>query len=367
MGRPLAVTVRRFVESDVPSVVDLFERVYPEYRWSSPAGLSAYFRQVFFEGPWRHLDLPSWIAAESGGACGFAGIVPRAMTFDGRSIKVGVGAQLMVAPDRRHSLVALQLVKRTLTGPQDLFVTDGANDSAMRLWAGVGGAVPALQNLHWTRPLRPFRYGLDLLARSGPLRALTRLARAPGRLADALAARAHPNRFHQLEPSLIDVPLDVATMLAALNDVGGRKCLLRPCYDADSLGWQLEQVALKQRHGRLRARAVFDHRTLLGWFLYYAQPGTVNEVLQIGAIGASFDRVLRQLMVDAWRQGATALRGRVDPLYVEQLSERHCWFRREGSWTLAHSRHADIVAAIERGAAGFSRLEGEWWLRFHGG
>lgn len=363
----MAVTVRRLIESDAPSVVALFERVYPEYRWPSRTDMAAYFRQVFFEGPWRHLDLPSWIAVENETACGFAGIVPRSMMFDDRRITVGVGAQLMVDPDRRHSLVALQLVKRTLTGPQDLFVTDGANDQAMRLWAGVGGAVPALHNLHWTRPLRPFRYGLNLLSKSAPLRAVTRVARAPCRLADAIAARAHPNKFHQTDASLTDVPLDAATMLAALNDVAGRNCLLRPCYDAESLGWLLEQAARKTRHGRFRARAVFDHGTLLGWFLYYAEPGTVNEVLQISAVGPSFDRVLRQLLVDAWRNGATALRGRVDPAFVQQLSDRHCWFRREGSWTLVHSRHADIVAAIERGAAGFSRLEGEWWLRFQGG
>ena len=178
----MSVTVRRFVESDVPSVASLFERVYPQYRWSSREELSAYFGQVFFEGPWRQFDLPSWIAVERGAACGFAGIVPRAMIFDDRPITVGIGAQLMVDPDKRHSLIALQLVKRTLTGPQDLFVTDGANDQAMKLWAGVGGAVPSLQNLHWIRPLRPFRYGLDLLARSAPLRAMACVARAPARI-----------------------------------------------------------------------------------------------------------------------------------------------------------------------------------------
>ena len=77
--------------------------------------------------------------------------------------------------------------------------------------------------------------------------------------------------------------------------------------------------------------------------------------------------MLRRLLLDAWRQGATALRGRLDPHRVQQLSDRHCWLRREGAWTLIHSRHADIVAAMERGAAGLSRLDGEWWLRFIGG
>ena len=66
-------------------------------------------------------------------------------------------------------------------------------------------------------------------------------------------------------------------------------------------------------------------------------------------------------------QGATALRGRLDPHHVQEYSDRHCWFRREGAWTLVHSRHDDVVSAIERGAAEFTRLDGEWWLRFLGG
>jgi len=32
------------------------------------------------------------------------------------------------------------------------------------------------------------------------------------------------------------------------------------------------------------------------------------------------------LLIDAWRQGATALRGRLDPHHVQQFSDRHCWF-----------------------------------------
>jgi len=42
----------------------------------------------------------------------------------------------MVHPGSRHSLVALQLGQRLLSGAQDLFVADGANDQAMRVWLG---------------------------------------------------------------------------------------------------------------------------------------------------------------------------------------------------------------------------------------
>jgi len=90
-------------------------------------------------------------------------------------------------------------------------------------------------------------------------------------------------------------------------------------------------------------------------------------VVQIAACNGSFGRVLQRLFADAWRQGAAAVRGRLDPRHIQEFSDRHCWFRREGTWTLVHSRHADLAAAIHQGNAYLSRLEGEWWLRFQGG
>ena len=41
--------------------------------------------------------------------------------------------------------------------------------------------------------------------------------------------------------------------------------------------------------------------------------------------------------------------------------------RCDGTWTLVHTRHADVATAIHQGNAFLSRLEGEWWLRFQGG
>lgn len=361
------VRIRPFAEQDIPAVVALFEQVYPQYRWPSRAGCEQYFREIFFRNPWRHLDLPSWVADQRGDIAGFAGVVPRHMTFAGRPLRVAVGTQFMVHPAARHSLIALQLVKALMSGPHDLFLTDGSNEQARRLWLGTGGAVPILPNLDWTRLLRPARYLLSLLERAARRRPLLQAARAPCVLVDAVAARLRPNRFVRSDDGLSDQPLDAAQMLAHMGEVTGRNGGLRPLLDQPSLKWLLDQAALKARHGRLRARAVFEGDKLLGWFIYYASPGVVNEVLQLSARAGAYERVLQRLLVDAWRQGATALRGRLDPQHVQELSDRHCWFRREGAWTLLHSRHDDVVASIERGTAGFTRLDGEWWLRFLGG
>jgi len=184
-------------------------------------------------------------------------------------------------------------------------------------------------------------------------------------MADALFARLPPNRF-LLDDDLAEETLDPAAMMSHFVDIMGGSAL-QPVYDAGTFAWLLEQTGGKTRHGNLRSRAVFDgKRQLIGWFLYYSNAGGVSEVVQVAARDGSFDQVLQRLLADAWKNGAAALRGRLEPRFVQELSDRHCWLRREGSWTLIHSRHADVMAAIQQGDAFLSRLEGEWWMRFAG-
>ncbi len=358
-------TIRTLSECHLPAVAALFARVYPEHRWSSQAACASYFREVLFRNPWRDFDLPSWVAEEDGRIVGCYAVLPRRMRFREQPIRVAVGCQFMVDPDRRHSLTALQLAKACLSGPQDLTLADGASYQIRRGWIGIGGSASPLYGLHWTRPLRPVRHLLSLLEQRGALPStLTHAVRPMGALADALAARLRPNRFHLRPGDVTGVELDPATMLSHLPGFM-RGYSLQPAYDDRSLPWLLEQAARKTKQGKLRARAVHDGgQGLIGWYLYYLQAGGISEVVQIVARNDTFDRVLRELLTDAWRHGAAAIRGRLDPCFAQELSDQHCWMRTDGTWTLVHSRHPEIIAAIHQGAAFLSRLEGEWWLRF---
>jgi hypothetical protein len=359
-------TIRIFTEDDVSGAAALFARVYPEHRWGSQAAFESYFREIVFDNPWRDPQVPSWVAEEDGRISGFYVVMPRRMLLRGRPIRVAVGCQFMVDRDKRDSLTALQLAKAFISGPQDLTLADGANDLSRRMWMGIGGTASLLYSLHWTRPLRPVRYALSYLEERAALPpSLTLAARPMGALADALVTRLRPNRFYREAVDLVEDALDPATMLAHLPDVLHGSAL-QPVYDVRSLAWLLDQTARKTRHGRLRARAVRDRERLLGWYIYYVKAGGVSEVVQLAARDGSYDRVLQRLLADAWQHGATAVRGRLDPQFALELSDRHCWFRWGHSWTLVHSRHADIMAAINQGNAFLGRLEGEWWLRFHG-
>lgn len=362
------MTIRVFAEEDAGPAAALFARVYPEHRWRSQAACESYFREMLFENPWRDPQIPSWVAEEHGRMTGFYAVQPRPMLLRGRPIRVAVGCQFIMDPDNRNSLAALQLTKACLSGPQDLTFADGANAQARRMWVAIGGTAPLLHALHWTRLLRPARYALGQLEARGAMPHPVALAARPfGALADSAFSRLPPNRFLRDDLDPAGNMLDPAAMLSHFSEITGC-CTLQPAYDAASLGWLLDQAARKKRHGELRSRTVFGgKRKFIGWYLYYLKPGGVGEVVQIAARDGCFDPVLKQLMADAWNSGATMLHGRVEPRFAQELSDRHCWLRLEGPWTLIHSRHADILAAIQDGDAFLSRLEGEWWMRFQDG
>src|SRR5258706_2633535 len=189
-------SIREFREEDIPEVVTLFERVYPAHRWASQDACGRYLRDILLRNPWRAPDLPSWVSEERGRLAGFAGVVPRPMVFRGRPIRAAVGCLYMVDPDRRNSLIAFQLLRAALAGPQDLFMADGSNDATRRLCLGAGGSAPLLYNLHWTRPLRPAQYAFSLVKGGGFGKSVALAMRPLGRLTDALLARLRPGRLH---------------------------------------------------------------------------------------------------------------------------------------------------------------------------
>jgi hypothetical protein len=320
---------------------------------------------MLFHNPWRDPQVPSWVAEDEGRICGFYGVIPRRMLLRGRQVRVATGCQFFIDPDKRQGLTALELVKACISGPQDLTLTDTAGETSRRMWTAIGGAALLLYSLNWIRPLRPARYLLSLLDERATLPLpLTFAARPVAALVDALATRLRPNRFYREAGELVEDTLDPVTLVTHLREVMSGHAL-QPAYDARSLAWLLDQTARRTRYGKLRARAVRDgERRLIGWYLYHVQAGGVSEVVQLAARSGSFDRVLQRLLADAWRHGAVAVQGRLEPRYAQELSNRHCWLRRARSWTLVHSRHADIMTAIQQGDAFLSRLEGEWWLRF---
>lgn len=351
--------IRPLAQGDIGELARLFARVHPRAQRASQSECEAYFHHVFFANPWVDAELPSWLAWEGSQAVGFIGVVPRPMRLRGRALRAAVVTQLMVHPEKRHGLAAAQLLRKALAGPQDLTLSDGANDASRRMWEALGGLTSTLYSLEWRRQLRPARAALERAARLAG-RSTAFLGAPFAALADALTARRRALR----SPSrLREEPLDAASLLTALDQAAARVALA-PSYDARSLEWLLVEARAKRRHGELQARLLRDAAgELAGWFLYYANGGA-SKVLQLHAREGAEHLVIHHLLRDAWRRGSIAIEGRMEPRLARALGESHCVFHAAGAYALVHARDAGVLSALAGGDAFFSRLEGEWWMRF---
>jgi len=349
---------------DLPDVVALRQQVFRFSERDSPDRLAHYLEQIFFRHPWADEELTSLVYEdERGRVAGFLGIIPRPLRFQGEPVRAAVATQLMVAPERR-GLVGRRLMRTFLTGPQDLSLSDTANEVGRRLWESLGGSVSLIHSLAWTRTLRPCRHLAARFARGPVLRAGLFAARPLCAAADALAARLPGSFTQDVPPGAIEA-LDADTMAARLPQLAGSSAL-RPEYEDGSLTWLLAQAAEKRQFGELQGALVRDAAgEVAGWFLYYCHTGGgLGEVLQLAARRSTQALVLRHLWRDAWRRGLTAIAGRVEPAFVDELAAHGSRFGRDGPWMLIHSPRVELLQAITGGDAFLSRLEGEWWLSF---
>jgi len=211
--------------------------------------------------------------------------------------------------------------------------------------------------------LRPTRYILSFLRRRG-LPAAAAWACAPlCSAADALAPLVLGEPARQARPRSKGEELGTGDLLECLSRLTVDRAL-RPHYNRASLDWLLGLLEKRTHRGTLQRVAVRDGAgDLLGWYLYYLNPGGISEVVQMGARKASMDEVLTHLCHHARAGGAVAVSGQMDPAAFPALAARGSVFHHDAtSWFLVHSVHPRLLAAIHRADAFLTRLEGEWCI-----
>ena len=141
--------IRALAEDDIPQIADLYERVFSGGEASASAALRSYLSEILWRHPWRDEELPSLVYEDDAGrVVGCLGVMPRPMSMNGRPVRAAVSHTLMVEPERRSTLAAVELLKTFFAGPQDLSMCEG-NTTSHRIWrvlgtgAGSARAVPA--------------------------------------------------------------------------------------------------------------------------------------------------------------------------------------------------------------------------------
>jgi hypothetical protein len=360
--------LRAFVAGDVSAVSDLVWKVLHERQGPSPASLKTYFEELFLQNPWQDEGIVSRVYEDGEGKVrGFFGAVPRRMTLQGKPVRMAFGSNFVLDPECRASMAAMQLVRTFMKGTQDVSITDSANENSRQMLRSLGFTVVPVYSLLWARPLRPSLYGVHgvtRLKKSKLMATLGAVAKPVCGLADGAAARFPGSPFRQVRPTATTgEELSVETLLQCLQSMPSKQLLL-PEYDLHSLDWVLQFVTKRKALGEVRRVLVRDKdKKAIGWFIYYVAPGAVGEVLQIGSDSPSVGKVLDHLFYDAWEQGLAGLHGRLEPQFMQELTQRSCFFLRNGSWTLVHSSKPEFLGPIQSGAAFFSRLDGEWPFR----
>ncbi len=356
--------IRSFQKNDLRDVAQLWARAFHLRDSLTPQALSAYFDDVFFSSPWYTKELPSLLYEDAGGQiAGFLGVLPRVMRFMGQPIQVAVASQLMVDRTKPCAFQAIEMLRRFFAGPQDLSFSDGANGLARKLWEAAGGHVAMLYSPIWTRILRPAQYVISRCEDRKVLTAAAKMSRPICRALDATAVRIPHAPYWLARPDGIEEDPSADEILSCLRQFCSGRAL-QPEYDSESFQWLLQKASEQKKHGQFRKAIVRDSKgETCGWYIHYVRPGGVSQVLQVGGKMRSIGQVLSHLFYHAWRQGAVAVSGQLEPKLALQLAENHCGFTWSGG-VLMHSRNSDLLNAIYRGDALFTRLEGEWWMRF---
>jgi ribosomal protein S18 acetylase RimI-like enzyme len=357
--------VRHLAEADIPKAADLYWTFLAKEEGTAPPSVWSSFRELYFANPLVDRGFPSLVYEDnSGRIVGFLGVIGRNLSICGRSIRSAFGGNLVVHPDARSSFAAARLLDVYTKGPYDLLQADSANDNGRRLLDRLGfRTIPAL-NIHWVRPLRPAHYLAYYGSRTtGPLASTVKLAAKPFcSIADAIAERLPGSPLRLTKSTLKAGELDIDMHLHCMAEFRKGYSMWAE-YDADSLKWLLDYMDRTPRRGRLRKLFLRnDTEQIVGYYVYYVQPGGIGEVIQIGGDPRFTKLVLDHLLADAMEHGVIALHGVVDLRRMADFSDKGCFFTCRGGWALAYSKTPELLDVLERGDALLSRLDGEWCL-----
>lgn len=354
--------IKIFGEEHSTEVAELYLRVMRGRRNVQSQRLAAYFRHIFLQYPWRQDGYNSLIYIDGNKIVGFIGMMRRPMLLAGREISVAVYSQFMMDREAHRGMGGLALLRKCLDGSQELNFTDGSAEGSSKVWESVGGEKVGLYSFNWLRVLRPVATIQEHSTgrrQGGVWTAINGAAAILGMPIDAVA-----QRFLQPRSPFETVAVDSGTLFETITEIGWRE-KLKPSYERESFGWLISEAA-QAKYGQLRMRVTREQDgKVCGWFVYYLKPGGACYLLQIGARRADQYRgVLRALFADAAAGGGTCVKGQSQPRHLVDLTEEHCLFRHPQSSVLIASRDPELKAAIHRGDAALSRLDGESWLRF---
>jgi hypothetical protein len=339
--------IRALERADLPAVAKLVGAELSGWRRDA-----ATLEHALLDHPWADEGTPSLVAVEGGRVIGSVGAQYRRLRFEGREL-IGVSvSHLVVSRDGRGSAAGALLIRRLLSGPQDLTWTDDSTPQAERIWRMFGAEADHARAAEWllvlrrgawwsrvpqivVRPARRKRTWFPLNA--VPLHALGLRPGVPAQTAD---------------PELTSEEV-TPEELAAVPPPDARGVRLQVAHDAASVAWGIEHL---RRLGRPPViRLVRRGDVPIGWYAWLPHP-LVCRVVHVAAAPADVGQVAGRLVADARQQGVVALAGRVEP-HLDAVLRSWSAGVSLGQRPLLHARDPELRAACASSSALLTELD----------
>ena len=345
--------IRPFERADVEGVLALLEARLPWWTHDE-----SFLDETLIDSRWADPGLPSLVAVDDeGGILGFIGSQVRRLKLDDRELRGICCAHLTVSSDPRAGPAGALLLRRLLSGDQDLTWTDTPTEGVVRMWRAFGGHLDHPRSCDWMLVLRPFRWARGVLTartRHVPVREVVPVAALP---AQASGGRFVPRAFPSLPPDVSGEDVSAAAIVEHLPALT-RGFRLRVDYDQPYLEQLFARVEASM--GGLVHRLVRRQGNPVGWYAYLSRPGAASRVLCVCAPEAEAEAVVGELAEHARAQGSAALAGRLEPHLEGPLRRRLAviGFARQ---PVIHVRNAEVHALLSTGASLLTHLDGEWY------
>jgi hypothetical protein len=368
VASPAAASVVRAIRAeDIPAIGRLFQHVFRKSSAPPSAALTGYLHRVFVEPLATQADgarprIVSLVHEDGGGAVtGFIGINAVPLLVGKEKRWAAFAGTLMVDGRIRDPLAAPRLLRSFTAGPQDISLSETANEISQTMWRRMRGTVLPSYSLEWFRVFRPAAFAVASAAFHRPVLGTLQAAALPLDFACTRLTQLAPSR---LDRTIRGEAIDDEGLVALLE-----RCTahyrVRPDWAAMNMAAMLADARQKSRYGPMVQRVVMRGGSAIGLFIYHARPRGMAHVLQVASMPGRLEDVLDCLFTHTHDAGLAGLRGRTQPALLDAMLVRKCWFRHRSS-TVAISVDKGLLQDVSSGNAFINGLAGETWSRLIG-
>ena len=365
------MNVRPFEAEDAEAVASLWRYWFHDKVRGPAPKLARLARRWYAEHPFADLEVPSLVATDDDGKLvGFLGVMVTPVEVDGKPGRLAGIFPPVLDPEGAPTTLAALLLRRFLAGPQDFTFSDGGHPKFERIWTSLGGEVAPLASIRWIKLLRP----VELMAGARIERPwLRRVLQPVARGSDGLLRRGVPG-FLTAAP----IPLPGGRSAASHHKIITRQvsaneweeaaaslrseARLRPCHTPDLIAWLTHEISSVERLNPVQLGVAEDeYGSVVGTWFTSVPVGDLARVFSLSAKPRWSGEVVNAMLADAEAGGATAVMGRLDPVFRRAITDARCLLHAGGSLQLLHARDRTLLRDALLGNVAFSRLDGEAW------